>query len=55
LLQALFERGRELDCRQASVGTERSNMPARRLYAAVGGVEAPEDFVMVEFRLTPEE
>ena len=55
LLEALFERGRALGCRQAWVGTEASNTAARRLYAAAGGVEAPEPFVMVEFRLMPEE
>lgn len=53
LLEALFERGRALGCRQAWVGTETSNTPARRLYAAAGGVEASEAFVMVEFRLMP--
>jgi GNAT superfamily N-acetyltransferase len=51
LLEALFERGRALGCVQAWVATEPSNTPARRLYAAVGGVEAPEPFVMVEFDL----
>ena len=55
LLQALFDRGRELGCRQAWVVTEQANLPARRLYAAAGGVEASEDLVMVEFRLFPEE
>src|SRR5258707_2784443 len=53
LLEALFERGRALGCREAWVGTDQSNTPARRLYAAVGGEEAPEPFVMVSFRLTP--
>ncbi len=52
LLEALFERGRSLGCGQAWVATEPSNTPARRLYAAAGGVEAPAPFVMVEFRLT---
>ena len=41
---------REPDCHVAWVGTERSNTAARRLYAAAGGVEEPEDFV-VEFDL----
>jgi GNAT superfamily N-acetyltransferase len=54
LREALFERGRALGCREAWVGTEPSNTPARRLYAAAGGIEAPEPFVMVEFRLIPE-
>src|SRR5262245_30433388 len=42
LLEALFARGRALGCREAWVGTEPSNTPARRLYASVGGEEAPE-------------
>jgi aminoglycoside 6'-N-acetyltransferase I len=45
LMERLLERGRELGCRAAEVGTERSNTAARRLYAAVGGVESPEDCV----------
>jgi GNAT superfamily N-acetyltransferase len=55
LLEALFELGRVLGCRQAWVATEPGNTPARRLYAAAGGEEAPEPFIMVEFRLMPEE
>ena len=51
LLAALFERARAVGCAQAWVGTERANAPARRLYAAAGGVEEPEDFVIVTFRL----
>jgi hypothetical protein len=47
----LLDRGRELGRREAWVGTERSNTAARRLYAAAGGVEASEDFVIVEFDL----
>jgi GNAT superfamily N-acetyltransferase len=54
LIEALFERGRALGCREAWVGTEPANTPARRLYAAAGGVEAQQPFVMVEFRLMPE-
>ena len=54
LLGALFDRGRALGCHQAWVATESSNTPARRLYATAGGVEAPEGFVVVEFRLIPE-
>jgi GNAT superfamily N-acetyltransferase len=55
LLEVLFERGRVLGCRQAWVATEPSNDPARRLYAAAGGTESPEPFVMVELRLMAEE
>lgn len=54
LLAALFERGREVGCAQAWVGTERTNAAARRLYAAAGGEEEPDDFVIVSFRLVPE-
>ncbi len=54
LLEALFEHGRSLGCRQAWVATEPSNNVARRLYAAVGGKESAEPFVMVEFRLMME-
>ena len=54
LLEALFEQGRVLGCHAAWVATEPRNVPARRLYAALGGVEVPEPFVMVEFRLLPE-
>jgi aminoglycoside 6'-N-acetyltransferase I len=49
LLHTLFARGRELGCCEAWLGTELSNAPARRLYAALGGAE--ESFVMVSFRL----
>jgi GNAT superfamily N-acetyltransferase len=41
LLAALFARGRELGCSEAWVGTEHGNIAARRLYAAVGGMEQP--------------
>src|SRR5918992_1408669 len=40
LLQALFARGKELGCTEAWVGTEPSNVAARRMYAEVGGQEA---------------
>ena len=39
LMAALFSRGRELGCKEAWLGTEESNMAARRLYASVGGAE----------------
>ncbi len=38
LIAALFSRGRELGCKEAWLGTEESNIAARRLYASVGGV-----------------
>src|SRR6185437_16533729 len=49
LLDALFERGRSLGCRQAWVATEPANVAARQLYGATGGKESPEPFMMVEF------
>jgi len=55
LLECLFEHARSLGCREAWVATEPSNTPARRLYASAGGRESPEPFVMVEFRLAPED
>jgi ribosomal protein S18 acetylase RimI-like enzyme len=53
-LEALFERGRSLGCRGAWVATKPSNTAARGLYAAVGGVEAPEASLIVEFCLLAE-
>jgi aminoglycoside 6'-N-acetyltransferase I len=55
LLDALFERGRSLGCRQAWVAIEPVKVAARRLSAAAGGKESPEPFVMVEFELGPKE
>jgi GNAT superfamily N-acetyltransferase len=51
LLEVLFEAGRSAGCREAWVLTDRSNTPARRLYGALGGVEAGGQTVMVEFPL----
>lgn len=51
LLRAVFDAGRAAGCRVAWVLTERSNVPAMRLYAAVGGGEAPDQTVMFEFQL----
>ena len=53
LMERLLDRGRELGCRESWLGTARSNTAARRLYAAVGGVEEPED--CVEFVIDLEE
>ena len=51
LMERLLDRGRELGCREAWLGTEPSNTAARRLYTAAGGVEAPEDCVNFVFDL----
>ena len=45
----IARRGGELGCKEAWLGTEASNTAARRLYAAVGGVE--ESMVYVTFEL----
>ena len=49
LMRALFDRGREMGCREAWVGTEPGNTAARRLYAAAGGTE--EEMVYITFDL----
>lgn len=54
LLAALFDRTRSLGCAAAWVATEPHNVAARRLYAAVGGIEEPEPAVVVTFRLDPD-
>ena len=41
VVRLLLEHGRRLGCREAWVLTERSNQAATRLYASVGGREAP--------------
>ncbi|HMC54236.1 MAG: GNAT family N-acetyltransferase [Gemmatimonadetes bacterium] len=52
LLAALLARGRELGCQQAWVLTNPTNLPACRMYEAVGGVADPEPLRMYEFPLT---
>jgi ribosomal protein S18 acetylase RimI-like enzyme len=49
LIAMLLSRGRALGCTEAWLGTEESNTAARRLYAAVGGVE--ETMVYITFEL----
>ncbi len=51
LMEAMLAEARRLGCAEAWVLTERDNNAARRLYAACGGVEAPSDPVMGEFKL----
>jgi aminoglycoside 6'-N-acetyltransferase I len=50
LMEAILAEARRLGCAEAWVLTERDNTPAMRLYAACGGVEAPSDPVMFEFK-----
>jgi GNAT superfamily N-acetyltransferase len=52
LFRALFAHGRKLGCREAWLGTDESNQPARRLYAAMGVTEEP--MVYVTFELASE-
>jgi ribosomal protein S18 acetylase RimI-like enzyme len=49
LLSALFECARALGCQEAWLGTDADNAAARRLYAAVGGMERP--MLLVGFSL----
>ena len=49
LLKKLFDRAKELGCREAWVLTEEENSAARGLYAAVGGSQ--ESVVYVTFDL----
>lgn len=51
LIEALLERGRELGCTEAWVGTELDNLPARRLYEATGGREDDQPFALYTYRL----
>jgi aminoglycoside 6'-N-acetyltransferase I len=53
LLEALFEHGRTLGCREAWVLTSPANAAAVRLYEAVGGVDMEDPPVMFTFRLGP--
>jgi len=53
LVVALFARARELGCKEAWLGTEESNTAARRLYAAVGGVEETMVYITFELDLHP--
>lgn len=49
LLDAMLAHGRTLGCTEAWLGTEETNVPARRLYESVGS--APEPFTLYTFRL----
>lgn len=51
LLAALLAHGRTLGCVEAWVLTSQSNTAARRLYAAVGGIEESEAPLMFTFPL----
>lgn len=51
LVRTLCAHGKSLGCTEAWVATEPSNMAARRTYAAAGGVETDEPFIMFNFNL----
>ena len=51
VLAALLAHGRTLGCQEAWLLTEYSNSAARRMYAAVGGVEESEPPLMITFAL----
>ena len=53
LLHALLKVGRGVSCTEAWVLTDRSNAAAMRLYASLGGIEAPKDQAMFTFPLAP--
>lgn len=54
VMEALLAHGRALGCHEAWVLTDYTNVAARRLYASVGGVDAPEPTLMVTFYLDPD-
>jgi ribosomal protein S18 acetylase RimI-like enzyme len=49
ILRAMLRVGAEVGCQEAWVLTNRSNLPAMRLYTAAGGTEAAEETVMFTF------
>jgi ribosomal protein S18 acetylase RimI-like enzyme len=51
LLDAMLAHGRALGCTEAWLGTEETNLPARRLYESAGG--AAEPFTLYSFALRP--
>lgn len=55
VLRALLERARALGCTEAWLGTEVSNTAARALYAALGGEEDSEPFLLYTFTLAGEQ
>lgn len=51
MLEGMLALARDRGCSEAWVLTSRANAAAMRLYAALGGLEAPEDAVMFTFHL----
>ncbi|MBK9926578.1 MAG: GNAT family N-acetyltransferase [Anaerolineales bacterium] len=54
IMKKLLQLGQSLRCANAWVLTDRSNIPANRLYKSAGGEAASDDTVMYEFDLTGE-
>jgi ribosomal protein S18 acetylase RimI-like enzyme len=54
IMAAILAHGRSLGCREAWVGTEESNLAARALYGAAGGLEAEDRVVTFTFDLDDE-
>ncbi len=50
LLKTLLAHAATLGCESAWVLTETDNAAARKMYAAAGGIEAPDRPVLIEFR-----
>jgi aminoglycoside 6'-N-acetyltransferase I len=51
MLSSILQKARELDCTEAWVLTSIDNVPAKRLYASLGGKEEPHDGIMFTFPL----
>jgi len=52
IMACLLDKARQLGCAEAWVLTEHDNTAAKRLYQSAGGIEAPNNVVMFEFRLS---
>ncbi len=51
LVKRLRKHAKQIGCTEAWVGTEQSNVGARRAYSAAGGTEDKEPFILIEFPL----
>jgi len=51
LMQAILEEAKKVNCSEAWVLTDRSNLPAMAMYKSTGGEETLPDSVMFTFRL----
>lgn len=49
LIKCLWEHAKKLGCKEAWIGTEKSNIAAQKCYAAAGGEADDEPFVLFEF------